>query len=70
MEKELTKDVVVGYANGELYVKAKVAGVVGPFLEDTKSKIMSGEIDLIKGTDIDKEIMLKAIDALSALLSK
>jgi anti-sigma28 factor (negative regulator of flagellin synthesis) len=37
-------------------------------IAELKAKIESGEIDLIKGTDMDKEVLLKGIAALEAVI--
>jgi len=52
----------------ELHVKPLV--LLGPALDGVKAKIESGEIDLIKGTDLDKEGLLKAIEFIKAEISK
>lgn len=41
-----------------------VSEVLKPKAEALKAKIASGEIDLIKGTQIDNELLLKIVDGL------
>lgn len=52
-EQQLVKDLTAKYVSG--------------FLGDIEAKIESGEIDPIKGTDLDKAAMLGAIATLKKL---
>lgn len=54
----------VSLAAGKVVLSADLSILVFNSLE---AKIQSGEIDPIKGTDLDKEILLKAIAALKAV---
>lgn len=57
-QEQLGKDLFVKYVGGEL--KGKIAEI--------KAKVASGEIDLIKGTDIEKPIVIGIIDGLERAL--
>lgn len=54
--------------------KAKLFLPVGPLLipviEKFKAQIEAGQIDPIKGTDLDKQVMLTAVNALKDFLAK
>lgn len=63
---EVNKYVSLDYKEGKVVVAIDVAPTVNAFLDDTKAKVESGEIDLIKGTDIDKMVMLQAIELLKS----
>ncbi len=41
---------------------------LAPKAEELKAKILSGEIDLIPGTDIDNTLLAQAVDKLVAFL--
>lgn len=56
----------VDYKEGKLIVAVKVAAAAVPFLDDCIAKVESGEIDPIKGTDLDKAAMLQVLNALKA----
>lgn len=58
---EITKGVTLDYKEGSVVLSAHVSQFVGPVLEDLKSKVESGAIDPVKGTDMDKELLLKAL---------
>ena len=69
---DLAKEVKVEYKDGKLMVSAldgklalslEVSAIAKPVLMGLKAKIDSGEIDLIKGTDIDKMVADKVIEA-------
>lgn len=64
MTKEQLLAVLDKNINQEQLLKDVLALTVQPFLMDVKAKIEKGEIDPIPGTDLDKELMLKAVDAL------
>lgn len=57
------------YAGGEVVAKLKVAVPVLAWLDEQKAKIESGEIDPIKGTDLDKAALLQAIELLKGLVA-
>lgn len=67
---ELAKGVVGEFKEGKIVISVEVASMVAPILADLKAKIESGAIDPVKGTDMDKEALLKAIDFLSVQVSK
>lgn len=61
---------VVTLLEGNIEVKVKAAAALNPILDGLSSKVSTGEIDLIKGTDIDKELVLKIISAIKAEVNK
>lgn len=78
---ELSNGLVIDYKEGALQleyvsgaltgtIKVQAAAVINPILESFKAKVESGEVDPIKGTDLDKTIMLQAIAFLQAELNK
>jgi hypothetical protein len=67
---EVSKGVTVDYKDGKVVVEAQVAQFANPVLDDLKAKVESGAIDPIKGTDIDKSVLLSAIDFLKAAVNK
>lgn len=78
---ELSNGLVIDYKEGSLQldytsgaltgsIKVKAAALVNPILEGFKAKVESGEVDPIKGTDLDKTVMLQAIAFLQAELNK
>lgn len=62
------ENVTVEYVEGEVVVKAPVKKLVVAELAKVKAKVESGEIDLVKGTDLDKAAALAIISALEAAL--
>jgi hypothetical protein len=67
---EVLKGVELDYKEGKVVVSVAVANMVIPAVDALKAKIEAGDVDLIKGTDLDKEILLKAIDYIKAELVK
>ena len=61
-EKDLAEGVHLSIGDGKIKLEADYAAVVIPALENLKAKVVSGEIDLVKGTDIDKMIALKVLE--------
>jgi hypothetical protein len=55
---------------GKLMLIAELAALILPKLAEIKAKVESGEIDLIKGMDLDKVAVLKAIELIEAELVK
>jgi hypothetical protein len=55
---------------GKLMLIAELAALIMPKLAEIKAKVESGEIDLIKGMDLDKVAILKAIELIEAELVK
>ena len=70
MGLQLGNGIEADYKEGKLVVSVAVASVVVPKLDEIRAKVESGEIDLIKGTDIEKGPLLLAIDFLKAELLK
>lgn len=58
---EITKGVTLEYKDGKIVASLEVAKALVPALEVIEAKVESGEIDPVKGTDLDKAAMLKAI---------
>jgi hypothetical protein len=67
---EVLNGVELDYKEGKVVVSVAVAAMVIPAVDALKAKIEAGDVDLIKGTDLDKEILLKAIDYIKAELVK
>jgi hypothetical protein len=61
---EVSKGVEVKFEDGKIVLSADLKALV---LDGIEAKIVAGEIDLVSGTDLDKELLLKAIAALKAL---
>lgn len=72
IKMEVTKGLLVDYKEGSLQltysngpitgtVSVKAAAVLNPVLDGFQAKLESGEIDPIKGTDLDKTVLLQAI---------
>ena len=53
----------------EVKVMAPMAVLLMPAVEALEAKIVAGEIDPIKGTDLDKEVLMKGIVELKKLLA-
>lgn len=70
MEYQITKGVKAKLEGGKVVIEAEYASLVNPLLDDLSAKLQSGELDPIKGTDMDKEILVKAIEALKVLVNK
>lgn len=77
---EIAKGVTLDFVGGEVVLKAQgtgfellakgqVAGLAVPVLNEIKAKVESGEIDPIKGTDLDKTTLLGALDFLIETVS-
>ena len=54
----------VEFKDGKIMID--VGSMVKPAIMAFKAKVESGDIDPVKGTDLDKEVMIKAIDAILA----
>lgn len=65
---EVTKGVTLEYTEGEVVLKAKVKELVLAEIAKVEAKIESGEIDLVKGTDLDKQAALGLISALKGVI--
>ena len=61
---EVSKGIVVKFEGLKLIAEADL-GVI--FLNEIEAKINSGVIDPVPHTDLDKEVLLKAIAALKAM---
>lgn len=66
---EITHGVTVEYKDGKIVGSVEVLKLVNPVLDLAAAKVESGEIDPIKGTDLDKEALLKAIAFLKVALA-
>ena len=62
MQTEISKGVVAKLEGGVASLSVDLGQLVVPALEKFKSQVESGEIDLIKGTDIDKDVLVKALE--------
>jgi len=62
--------VVLSALDGNLTLQLKAMALVGPMIDSMVSKIESGEIDLVKGTDIDKFVALQVLGLIKTELSK
>ena len=69
MQKEITKGVSVKLENGVVSVEADLKVLALPVIEDIQKKIESGEIDLIKGTDLDATVANKVLEQLKKVLA-
>ena len=69
MEKEITKGVIAKLENGVVSVEADLKVLALPVIEDIQKKIESGEIDLIKGTDLDATVANKVLEQLKNVLA-
>lgn len=69
MQKEITKGVTFELSGGVAAVKADLNVLAIPVLEAIQAKIESGEIDPIKGTDLDAIVMNKVIEQLKKVLA-
>lgn len=69
MEKEITKGVIAKLENGVVSVEADLKVIAVPVIEDIQKKIESGEIDLIKGTDLDATVANKVLEQLKKVLA-
>lgn len=67
---DLLKDVELKYEGGKFQVSVPVAALVNPELDGLKKKVEDGSLDLIKGTDLDKYVLLQCIDLVKAYLNK
>lgn len=61
---ELSKGVELKFEEGKLLLSADIKSLV---LDGIEAQIISGQIDIVSGTDMDKELLLKAIAALKVL---
>ena len=67
---EIFKGGELDYKEGKVVLAVEIAALVVPSIESIKAQIESGAIDPVKGTDIDKTVMLQSIDLLLDLLKK
>lgn len=66
MDAQKVLDIVRKHVDEKGMLKDLASEFVKPYLASVKAKIESGEIDLIPGTDLDKMVLLSAIDFLLA----
>ncbi len=69
MEKEISKGVIAKLENGVVSVEADLKVLALPVIEDIQKKIQSGEIDLVKGTDLDATVANKVLEQLKKVLA-
>ncbi len=69
MEKEISKGVIAKLENGVVSVEADLKVLALPVIEDIQKKIQSGEIDLVKGTDLDATVADKVLEQLKKVLA-
>lgn len=55
---------------GNVELKVKAAAVLNPVLDKIAAQVKSGEIDLIKGTTLDNDGLLKVIELLKEEVNK
>lgn len=67
---ELGKYADLNYKDGKVIVEIEIKTIILPEIEKIEAKIMSGELDIIKGTDLDKMAVLTVIAALKTELMK
>lgn len=67
---KLASGLELNYSEGKVKLELALKDLVKPKLDDIRAKIESGELDLIKGTDLEKGPVLMAIDFLEAELAK
>lgn len=67
---EIAKGVNVKFESGKASLEVEVSALVAPAIASFKAKVASGEIDLIKGTDLDKDVLIKAADFIQEQLEK
>jgi len=60
----------VSAVEGAIKLEVKPLLLVGPALDAFAAKVEAGEVDLVKGTDLDKQALLKAIEFIKAELAK
>lgn len=60
----------VSALDGAIELKVKPLSLVGPALDAFAAKVESGEVDLVKNTDLDKQALLKAVEFIKAELNK
>ncbi len=56
---DIAKGVTGSVEGGKLTLTVDAGAL---FLNDFKAKVLDGRVDLIKGTDLDKIVLLQAID--------
>lgn len=61
---------IVSAFEGAVELTVKAALIINPALDNLSAKIESGEIDLIKGTDLDKTALLQAIAYVKSEVNK
>ena len=69
MEAVLAKGLVAKLEEGKIKVEYELAEAIVPAIDAVIAKIEKGEIDPIKGTDMDKELMMKVLAQIKAVLA-
>jgi hypothetical protein len=67
---QLREGVNADYKEGKIIIEVEVAKQLNPLLDKIKADVESGEIDPIKGTDLDKMGLLAAIETVKAYVNK
>lgn len=67
---EVSKGLDLEFKDGKIVLSYDLKQVAVPVLDGLAAKVQSGEIDPVKGTDLDKDAMLKAIAFLKSEISK
>ncbi len=70
MNKERFLQIVDECVDQQLLAKKIVAEEVTPKVDAVLAKVVSGEIDLIKGTDVDKVVLMTILERFKAELAK
>lgn len=64
MDMKKIAEIVDRHVNQEMLAKDLALEFVKPAILAFKAKVESGEVDPVKGTDLDKAALIKAIDLL------
>lgn len=60
----------INVEGGDVVARAPLGTLVKSKIADLKAKVQSGEIDLVKGTDIDATVALTVLDLIEAQVDK
>jgi hypothetical protein len=67
---ELLQNVNADLKDGKIVLEINVGAMLLPRIEKLEAQVQSGEVDLIKGTDLDKMALLQVIAILKTELVK
>lgn len=67
---EITKGVSFEFKGGKAVLTADVGSLVIPAIDSFKAKVEAGEIDIVKGTDLDNVVVLKVVELIKTELAK